>query len=110
MTEAKYKNAYDIYSRKQKLEYYYYWYLEDILRIVQGFPDVTFRHLILPDEDLGGGYIPIFDGLEVNLDLIAKGESDARDLLTAYAANPNGTAGHHYFFDETDQEFYHDDY
>ena len=49
ITEAKYKNAYDIYSRKETLEYYYYWYLEDILRIVKGFPAVNFRHLILPD-------------------------------------------------------------
>ena len=40
MTEAKYKNAYDIYNRKATLEYYYYWYLEDILRIVKGFPAV----------------------------------------------------------------------
>ena len=71
LTEAKYKNAYDIYSRKKLLEYYYYWYLEDILRIVKGFPNVNFRHLVLPDQDLGGGYIPIFDGIDVSKDLLA---------------------------------------
>ena len=66
------------------LEYFYYWYLEDILRIVKGFPEVNFRHLILPDDNLGGGYVPIFDGLDVNVDLIEKGEQDALNLLTAY--------------------------
>ena len=84
MTEAKYKNSYDIFERKKWLEYYYYWYLEDILRIVQGFPDVNFRHLVVPEEDLGGGYVPIFDGLDVNIDLINKGERDARNIINAY--------------------------
>jgi hypothetical protein len=87
LTEAKYKNAYDIYNRKEQLEYYYYWYLEDILRIVKGFPDVDFRHLVLPEESLGGGYVPIFDGMDVNLDLIEKGEKDARNMLNAYFNN-----------------------
>ena len=40
LLEAKYKNAYDIYKRKELYEDYYYWYLEDILRIVKGFPNV----------------------------------------------------------------------
>lgn len=98
LTQAKYKNAYDLYSRKVNFEFYYYWYLEDILRIVQGFPNVNFRHLILPEEDLGGGYIPIFDDLDVNLELIEKGERDARNLLNSYFED----SVHHYYFDETD--------
>lgn len=85
-------------------EYYYLWYLEDILRIVKGFPNVNFRHLIMPEENLISSEIPIFDSIEVNFELIAQGEKDARNMLTAYLNN----GGHHYYFDETDIEFHHD--
>ena len=104
LTEAKFKNAYDIYTRKSVFEYYYLWYLEDILRIVKGFPEVNFRHLVLPDEKLVSSYIPIFDDIEVNFDLLAQGEEDARNMLTAYLKS----GGHHHYFDETDIEFHHD--
>jgi hypothetical protein len=33
--------------------------------VVRGYPHVNFRHLISPRKDLGGGYIPIFDGVDV---------------------------------------------
>jgi predicted acylesterase/phospholipase RssA len=71
LTESKYKNAYDIFNRKNMFEYYYLWYLEDILRIVKGFPNVNFRHLIMPEEELTSTDIPIFDSIEVNFKLIA---------------------------------------
>ena len=104
LTQAKYKNAYDIYSRKELFEFYYYWYLEDILRIVKGFPKVNFRHLIMPTENLGGSTIPVFDGIEENLRLLEFGERDATEMIKAYLSNNK----HHHYFDETDREFHHD--
>jgi len=64
--------------------YYYLWYLEDILRIVKGFPNVNFRHLVMPDADLGGGYIPIFDDIAQNIYLLEQGEEDATIYLNDY--------------------------
>ena len=96
LTQAKYKNAYNIYSRKELFEFYYYWYLEDILRIVKGFPKVNFRHLIMPTEALGGSTIPVFDGIEENLRLLEFGERDATEMIKAYLSNNK----HHHYFDE----------
>lgn len=59
MEEANYKNAYDLYKRREDLRDFYYYY-EDITRVVRGYPKVHFRHLIAPSEDLGGGMVPIF--------------------------------------------------
>ena len=93
-----------MYKRKELFESYYLWYLEDILRIIKGFPNVNFRHLILPDEDFGTSEIPIFDDIEVNYELLAQGEEDARNTLNAYLNSHK----HHQFFDEIDTEFRHD--
>lgn len=62
--QAKWKNAYDYYTRRQHYREFYYYY-EDITRVVRGYPGVHFRHLISPSSDLGGGYVPIFDGTDV---------------------------------------------
>jgi hypothetical protein len=92
LRDAKYKNAYDFYARQVEFGYYYLWYLEDILRIVKGFPNVNFRHLMMPTDDLGGGYVPIFDGLDQNIYLLEQGEKDARlnlaDYLNYNTTNP----------------------
>ena len=50
--------------------------------------------------------MPIFDGLDVNIQSIKMGEEDARIMLTNYLNNGD----HHNYFDETDSEFYHGDY
>ena len=62
--QSKYKNAYELYKRQNDFRDFYYYY-EDITRVVRGYPHVNFRHLISPRKDLGGGYIPIFDGVDV---------------------------------------------
>ena len=50
--------------------------------------------------------MPIFDGVDVNIQSIKMGEEDARIMLTNYLNN----GGHHNYFEETDSEFYHGDY
>ena len=76
MREIKYKNAWDLQVRHKFLKDFYY-YFEDLIRVVRGYPDVNFRHLISPLQDLGGGALPIFDGLDAILNLIERGEIDA---------------------------------
>ena len=61
--EFKYKSAYELFNRKLEYTDFYYYY-EDITRVVRGFPHVQFRHLITPRAPLGGGFIPIFDGID----------------------------------------------
>ena len=61
--QSKYKNAYDLYSRHIALRDFYYYY-EDITRVVRGYPKVHFRHLIAPMKALGGGFFPIFEGID----------------------------------------------
>ena len=64
MLDAKYKNAFDLYHRKdQFLDFYSYF--EDISREIRGYPEVNFRHLFIPQKPLKqDGIIPIFDGVE----------------------------------------------
>jgi hypothetical protein len=62
--QAKYKNAWDLYDRKEYFKEFYENY-EDITRVVRGYPRVHFRHLITPLNDLGGGFIPLWDGTDV---------------------------------------------
>lgn len=84
-TTAKYKNAWDMKARQTEYNNFYYYY-EDITRVVRGYPNVHFRHLMSPKVDIGGGYIPIFDGVEVNLELLKQGEIDTRKNLEYYFA------------------------
>lgn len=59
--ESEYLNAYDIYARKNELQFYYGVY-EDILRVMRGYPEVQFRHLIAPTVDLHSNFFT--DGRE----------------------------------------------
>ena len=52
--------------------------------MISGYPKVHFRHLITPSETLGGGFIPIFDGVDKNVELMKLGEDDARKNLEIY--------------------------
>lgn len=84
--EAKYKNAYDIYQRKEWYRYFYYYY-EDITRVIRGYPNVHFRHLITPQATLGGGYIPLFDGIDTTRRYMEQGYNDAVKSLNNYYRN-----------------------
>lgn len=90
MQDAKFKNAWDIYQRKEWYREFYYYY-EDITRVVRGYPDVHFRHLITPQAKLGGGYIPLFDGLETTRRYMDQGYNDATDSLNNYYNNLNNS-------------------
>jgi len=81
--EFKYKNAYEVYNRRMEYNDFYY-YFEDITRVIRGYPKVHFRHLIVPQKELGGGFLPIFDGIEKIKYLLQRGEIDGRESLTAY--------------------------
>ena len=41
----RYKTAHQIYERRTEMDDFYYYY-EDVVRVVPGFEDVNFRHLI----------------------------------------------------------------
>ena len=84
--EAKYESAYGYYKRRDAFTNFYYYY-EEVIRVIRGFPDVQFRHLITPKAPLGGAYIPIFDGPERTEFLIGRGIEDGEFYFG------NGTKG-----------------
>jgi hypothetical protein len=69
MIDAKYKSAWGMKERLGEYSDFYYYY-EPITRVVRGYPNVHFRHLMSPSVELGGGYIPIFDGVDVNTEIM----------------------------------------
>jgi len=83
MNNAKYKNAYELYQRKESLRMFYYYY-EDITRVVRGYPNVHFRHLMSPMENLHGTYVPIFDDIEKSRGYINRGYIDTTKALEWY--------------------------
>ena len=52
---------------------FFYYYFEDITRVIRGYPNVHFRHMVTPSVALCGGYIPIFDGADINVAMIKQG-------------------------------------
>lgn len=42
----------------------YYYYYEDILRVIAGYPDIDFRFIITPSRDLPSRFFPIYASLE----------------------------------------------
>lgn len=88
MKEVKYKNALDIYIRNNQVRDFYY-YFEDLIRVVRGYPKVNFRHLISPLQDLSDAYIPIFDGIEETRRMYDRGLIDA-EIHMEYYANKTG--------------------
>ena len=94
MEDSKYKNAWDLYERKEYLKNFYYYY-EDVTRVVRGYPKVKFRHLISPRQEVGGGYIPIFDGTDVTQMFLQKGYDDTKEILSYYLRQfPHEGAAH----------------
>jgi predicted acylesterase/phospholipase RssA len=58
--EAKWKNAYQFYERKSAFRDYYFWYYEDVIRVIRGYPHIKFRYLVTPSQTLPSEYFPIF--------------------------------------------------
>jgi predicted acylesterase/phospholipase RssA len=79
--EAKFFNAWQIYSRKEEFKNHNYYY-EDVTRTVRSFPDVQFRHLISARHDMEGSYVPIFDDVSVIMANFERGYADAYFILT----------------------------
>ena len=85
MKEIKYKNAFEMYKRTADLKDFYY-YFEDILRVVRGYPNVQFRHLISPLEDLDSGFFGggIFADPEQMNRFLERGAEDAAAHIKYY--------------------------
>ena len=56
---------------------------------------MNFRHLITPDQPLGGGFVPLYSSTEQVLTLLRIGQEDAKTHLQYYMNkfpnDPNGT-------------------
>ena len=46
--EAKWKNAYEFSQRKTDIRDYYFWYYEDVIRVIRGYPHIKFRYIVTP--------------------------------------------------------------
>ena len=57
--ESKWKTSWDMNNKKKELKDYYY-YKEDVERVMKGFPHIKFRHVIAPSTEIPSSYIPIF--------------------------------------------------
>jgi hypothetical protein len=44
----RYKTAQQVYNRRAEMDAFYYYY-EDVVRVVPGFENINFRHLITTD-------------------------------------------------------------
>eukprot|EP00356_Strombidium_inclinatum_P009246 CAMPEP_0170496126 /NCGR_PEP_ID=MMETSP0208-20121228/20265_1 /TAXON_ID=197538 /ORGANISM="Strombidium inclinatum, Strain S3" /LENGTH=118 /DNA_ID=CAMNT_0010772579 /DNA_START=442 /DNA_END=795 /DNA_ORIENTATION=- len=80
MSEAPFKNAWDIFRRKQQLESYYYTQ-EDVDRVARGFPDVKIRYVFEPSAPLTEDFMPIFDSREKLRTYFKQGVADATTTL-----------------------------
>lgn len=50
--------------------------MEDIDRVKRGFPNIDFRIMVLPRAELAGGFVPIYDGVDVVEKFLALGFKD----------------------------------
>lgn len=79
--EAEYLNAYDIYNRRNEFQNYYSVY-EDVLRVMRGYPNVQFRHLIAPSENMNSSFL--FDDIGKTHDMMNLGYRDAEAVITRW--------------------------
>lgn len=89
--ESKFFNAWQLYNRKEFLKYYYGTY-EDVTRVVRAFPEITFRHLISPRQDIETDLIPMFDSKEKIKGFFDIGYTDASSILDGYLSTLNETS------------------
>jgi predicted patatin/cPLA2 family phospholipase len=79
--ESKYMNAYDIWNRKGEFNSYYEHY-EDVARVVRGYPEVYFRHMIAPTKSLESNFFD--DGPEKVKEMIEIGIADGKANIDKY--------------------------
>ena len=46
-------------ERKDYLRSEYYWYFEDVLRVIRGYPHINFRYIVAPTDVLPNEFFPI---------------------------------------------------
>lgn len=64
LEEAQTKNAYDFVKRKEYFQDIYYWYFDDYLRIMEGFPHINFRYIVSPTKPIETDYMAISNTYE----------------------------------------------
>lgn len=80
MEEARWKSGEQLYKRRQHYKEFYYYY-EDIMRVIRGYPEVDFRFLITPTSNLPTKFFPIYatsDEIQGQIDL---GYEDAKKVI-----------------------------
>lgn len=60
LDEGRQSNAYQFYQRKSDFKDYYFWYYEDVIRVMRGYPHVKFRYVVTPSQTLPSEYFPIY--------------------------------------------------
>lgn len=93
LEEAKWKNAYQFYERKSDFRDYYFWYYEDVIRVMRGYPHITFRYLVSPSQTLPSEYFPIYSNSDIIEFQINLGEKDTEQAIKD-AKFYNGTNAH----------------
>ena len=73
-------SGYDIYERYKQITRYM-GALDDMLHAINDFPDVNFRHIVFPLEDIPRSTIPIFFDRASIEKMIQLGEQDARKII-----------------------------
>ena len=61
--EAKSKSPYELFQRKRELKKFYF-FREDVDRIIVGFPKIKFRYIVQPSVRLPSHKVPIVSKLE----------------------------------------------
>ena len=81
--EARWKTGNQMFQRKEDFNTYYYYY-EDILRVIRGYPDVQFRFVVTPSSDLPSSFFPIYATQEEIKYQMKLGEEDAKNIIYEY--------------------------
>lgn len=73
-------NAYQLYGRYQEIRKYY-GTMSDYCEVKRGFPDVKFRYVLAPQQELAGGLLPINFKKQEMLDNIEIGYEEGKDAI-----------------------------
>ena len=71
----------------------YYYYYEDLLRVIAGYPNIEFRFIVTPTQDLPSRFFPIYATVEEIKLQLGVGEADAAALINKYLAKQKTEVG-----------------
>ena len=83
-------NALDFYRRRKAISHYYF-YKEDMLRMLRGYGDIDFRLTVMPEKALTGGVIPLSATAEDVAREVAQGYEDGQKATKEYLAKMKST-------------------